>query len=482
MPKLDALSILEQKEFNSPTTLSGETRKVCFKLNQTIKESISRMTNTNKVSFVLMLYYFRISKKFFSPKDFKEKDMDYVLRQLGHTGISRHKFNLGKDNFQRYRRKILEYNGYKEFDVKATQLLYDKAYQLASFYVKPKVIFNDCIELLLNQKIEIPKYNAVIGIIRKAINTYKNSILDLLESSLSKEHKMLLDDLFVFVDNKSLHNLTAIKSINHSTRPKAIKENVNELNKIKDVYDKLLPLVETLPLNTRGIKYFATTVLKSDVFRIKRRINTDKYLHLITFVVYQYNILHDGLMDVFLKVTGSFNSSSKREHQSRCYEQRASYEANITDCILKNRIQNEALKSIYSLCQDGRKDGETKCNEIEKILQEFFTNSEQSNENFLNLKSTYTSSGYYAILSERSCSLQSKLSPILRSLGFDKERSSATEVLAQPWNFFKGLTAGYLPQLLLAFLLQKKKMKLCLKTKWIFLFIRYYYSEKSVLM
>ena len=206
-------------------------------------------------------------------------------------------FHLDKHSFRRYKSKILEYYGCSSFDKSARDFLYQKIYLLAKSHIKPKVIFNDCVDLLLVQKIELPKYNTIRNVILNTIRDYTISVLNQLTNSLLPDHITLLDELLSFMDDKAVYKLTSLKSFNHSIRPKAIKENAIELASIQDIHDQLLPIVKTLPLNTRGIEYFATTVLKSDI---------DKYLHLITFVVYQYNILHDALMDIFLKSIASF--------------------------------------------------------------------------------------------------------------------------------------------------------------------------------
>ena len=114
--------------------------------------------------------------------------------------------------------------------------MHQKIYLLATSHVKPKVIFNDCVDLLLVQKIEIPKYNAIRSVIVSTIKDYTISILQSLTDSLSKEHMLLLDELLSFMEDKAVYKLTSLKSFNHSIRPKAIRENAKELSSIQDVY------------------------------------------------------------------------------------------------------------------------------------------------------------------------------------------------------------------------------------------------------
>lgn len=325
MSRLNILSKLEQKEFDTPPILSNEARKSLFRLSQSSKNYLQHIkSDENKINFILMYNYFKITRKFFVPQNFIMKDIEYVAKQLGILDFTYRSIinNLIKNSFKRYKLKILERTGFAMFDSLAKKLLYNKSYQLAANHVKPKIIYNDCIELLLNQKIEIPRYFSISEIIRSALGDYKGNILRLLAQVLTDKQRSLLDDLLTYSDEKEIHKLTTIKSLNHSTKPKAIRENINEFNRIRDIYNQHFSLIKNLPLSSKGVEYFATTVIKSDIFRVKRKSDNDRYLHLITFIVYQYSIIHDALMDIFLKAIGSFNSSSKREHQLRCYEER----------------------------------------------------------------------------------------------------------------------------------------------------------------
>jgi len=432
MPRLKILSVSEQDEFDTPPILSGEARKAHFRFNQILQEIIKPIKGeVHQIGFVLMFYYFKTVQKFFAPQTFRLQDIEYVSRQLKILDFKAGDFQLDKHSYKRYKYKILQYYGCSPFDKAAQILLHQKIYLLAASHVKPKVIFNDCVDLLLVQKIEIPKYNAIRGAILTTIKDYTESILQSLTNSLSKEHMLLLDELLSFMEDKAVYKLTSLKSFNHSIRPKAIKENARELASIQDIYTQLLPIVETLPLNTRGIEYFATTVLKSDIFRVKRRTDVDKYLHLITFIIYQYSILHDALMDILLKSISTFNSSVKREHQNRCYENRIKYASTLKDFSDNNLMQINLIKEIYSLCKDSHDDYFSKCKIIENSIEIFFDSTDQREQSIdlLISESDYNDSGYYQAMSSKSRSLQSKLTPILNILQFNIEQSSDKELL-----------------------------------------------------
>ncbi|WP_039458344.1 DUF4158 domain-containing protein [Candidatus Jidaibacter acanthamoebae] len=273
MPRLNILSFAEQEGFDNPRELSGEERKIHFRINSSVSSFLKSIRKPeNKLVFALTLYHFKISKKFFAFAAFNIKDIKYVSHLLQLDNLKGKKSNLGSKVFHKYKEQIAEYLGYQTFDQKAKVLLYSKTYKLAMQYVKPKVIFNDCIELLLEQKIEIPKYNTIRAIIIEALQEYKNSLLNILEKKLTVEIKEWLDELLLFDIDKSVYKLTLLKGFYQSVKPKEIRFNTSDFITLQEKHDKLQSIIKELPINARGIEYFATTVIKSDVFRIKRRM------------------------------------------------------------------------------------------------------------------------------------------------------------------------------------------------------------------
>lgn len=195
MPRLNILSFFEKREFDSPRELSGDERKLYFRKSHSINTLLTAIKTTiHHVPFVLMLYHFKISKKFFQTQLFHQRDIEYISRQLGQDQLNAIS-NLHSQTFNRYKMQILNYTGYTAFNEEAKELISIKSNNLARQYIRPKVIFNDCIELLLEQRIEVPRYHTLLLIISDALQQYKNSLLKALDEHLSAETKEWLDEL-----------------------------------------------------------------------------------------------------------------------------------------------------------------------------------------------------------------------------------------------------------------------------------------------
>ena len=91
MPRLNILSFSEQKEFDSPRELTGDKRKLYFRKNNVVNNLLTPITSTsNKITFTLMLYHFKVSKKFFQVSMFNLRDIKYISHILGLKYISDH--------------------------------------------------------------------------------------------------------------------------------------------------------------------------------------------------------------------------------------------------------------------------------------------------------------------------------------------------------------------------------------------------------
>jgi hypothetical protein len=189
--------------------------------------------------------------------------------------------------------------------------------------VKPKVIFWRCIDVLVREKIEVPSYTRLTKLILGAINRRSQELAAIIERSLTQEVRALLEDLLTqeplvgdTVPGKtSAYKLTLMKKLSQSTKPSKVKERVVDLGLVRGLYDQLSPTLQSLALMPGGIRYYAESVLRSEIFQLTRRDDPDRYLHVIAFIAHQFYRLQDNLVDVLLTSLRSFQSGAIREHK-----------------------------------------------------------------------------------------------------------------------------------------------------------------------
>jgi hypothetical protein len=80
---------------------------------------------------------------------------------------------------------------------------------------------------------------------------------------------------------------------------------MDDLFYLKELYQPLEEVIPALNLGHEGIRYYANSVTKSDIFNLARRSDEDRYVHAISFIAHQYYCLQDNLADVLLTVVQS---------------------------------------------------------------------------------------------------------------------------------------------------------------------------------
>ena len=271
--KLVILSPSEQKRFDSPPKFNADEQTIYFALNNDILHILDKLrTVTNKVGFLLQLGYFRSHGKFYTANQFRQQDIDYVVRLLGLNATQ-----LDFDKYQKripalHCKKILVHLGWKSLD----QTIQAEIFEHLLWHVKnqhaPRQLFLIAIDYCWQHKIELPSYNQIALLITQAYNENESTIIAQLKTLLNNKHKKLLTEL-VSVDNRAKRKfqrppITQLKHINQSLRPSDIQENVKTFILIKTYFDEFQLIYKKLDLSDQAAEYFAIWVQKAESFQI----------------------------------------------------------------------------------------------------------------------------------------------------------------------------------------------------------------------
>ena len=334
MPPIKILTEAERDAFESPPQFTSIERKHLFHIPKNLEATLSQLrTDTNRVWFVLKLGYFRATGKFFVGK-FHDADVEYVASQFGFLpGMVDLSTYDEKATSSRHRKLILEYLGVREFGAEAQQELGPEICGMVRAQDRPKFMLHRVVDLLKARKIEVPTAYTLTALIGQEIQRHRGELIAVVDQQLSPEQRALLDAL---LDKPSQaegplqrYTLTLLKRFSQSTRPSKIKANVDDLRILRDLYRQLEAVVESLDLTQEGMRYYAHSVLKSQVFQIARRSDEDRYLHLICFVAHQFFRLQDTLVDVLLTCVQNTLNTCKRQHKEIYYEQRVEHRRSV---------------------------------------------------------------------------------------------------------------------------------------------------------
>jgi len=203
---------------------------------------------------------------------------------------------------------IHEFYGLNPFDQVAESKLAVEIATMARIHLKPRLIFDRCVDFLIQRRILVPQSGTLIELIRNGMQERKAELINLMADHIGDSARDLLDGLFTVSDQKNRYRLTLLKKLSQSTRPTHIRESIADFQTLSELHQQLEEVLSVLNLGTTGIHYFAGSVLKSDMFQIQRRQANDRYIHAAAFVAHQFYRIQDHLADTFLSVMASFQT------------------------------------------------------------------------------------------------------------------------------------------------------------------------------
>jgi len=444
MPRMRILSTNEQEAFDKPPAFDHRDRKKFLDFPKFLLTTAATMRNPDhQIGFLVSCGYFRATRRFFAPVDFWERDLAYVASQLGHPLSSTVQYP--DRTRQRHQKIILDFHGFAPFDQGASYALVTEIATMARMHLKPRLIFDRCVDFLIQHRVQVPSAYRLNDLIRAGLHDRKAELIALMDSQLPAEARHLLDDLFAASDDQNRYRLTLLKKLSQSTSPSRIKEAVADFEVLSELHDRLDAVLSILDLGTAGIRYFAGSVLRSEIFQMQRRERNDRHIHAAAFVAHQFYRCQDNMIDLWLSVMASFKSAAARDYQEALVQERKDQQRQIGIVI-------EGLEiSVFGVLRDIRSVmAAANLSDAEKITATQALLDQGKTDDFDRLKddlaATTSEAGWHDILEARSVKLQNRLSPLLRALTFMP--SSRAAALLEAVEHFRNdgdLTANHAP-------------------------------------
>jgi ribosomal protein S4 len=438
------LSAVEQEAFESPPVFTSAQRRHHFDFSLEVQQLAATLrTPTNQLGFLLSWGYFTATKQFFLPQTFWPLDIEYVAKRLDLSLDSLDLTSYDKQTVARHQELILQSAGFRAFDPSARTFLGKEIAGMVRAQLKPRLIFWRCVDLLIREKVEVPTSFRLADLILSAINHHKQALTTVLEHALSGQTRVLLDGLFVQsptldgepVDSQTAaYKLTLLKKLSQSTKPAKIKERVTDLTVVQDLHQRLQSVLAALALPPDSVRYYANSVIKSEIFQIARRAEEDRYLHVVAFITHQYYRLQDNLVDVLLTTLQSYQNSAQREHKDLRYAHRAQRNQLLTTMLgfMEEQLVSP-LRAIRVITEQPQLSDAEKIAHIRVLLEH---HDEQTLAALREEVATELSDDdYFSILEARSLRIQNRVSPILKAITFQGE--AGAEALLDALQYFK---------------------------------------------
>ena len=435
MARMRILTAAEQEAFNKPPQFNHRARKQFFDLPKGFLDVVATLRSpSGQIGFLVLCAYFKATKRFYQPHDFLERDVSYAAGQL----------NLGASGFQasdytettrlRHQKHILKFYGFTAYDDEAERALTIEISTMARTHLRPRLIFGRSVDFLIQQHIEVPSARVLTDLIRKGLQERKSELVARMDMHLSAGARRLLDGLFTAPDDQNRYRLTLLKKLSQSVQPAKIKDATSDHQTLSELYNELDGILADLDLGVAGIRYFAGSVLRSEIFQMQRRDRSDRHIHAAAFIAHQFYRAQDNMIDLWLSVMASFGSNVTREYQETLVQQREDQRQQI-------RIVVDGLEvSVFGVLRGIRSVmSAANLTDAEKVVATTALLDQGQTNDFDKLKedlaTTANDATRYDILEARSLKLQNRLSPVLRALTFMP--SSRADQLLRAINYFK---------------------------------------------
>ena len=177
--------------------------------------------------------YFRAAKRFFLPQDFHKRDIVVVANILSCSACEFIANDYKKVSRIRHQQIITEHHGFQAFNKTAKAIIKHEIDSMSSYYLKPRLIFDRCIDLLIQKHITLPESGIVCELIRQSLQSHKKALMLRMSNQLTPETSTLLDSLFTRDHEEQSYRLTLLKRLSQSTKPAKVRECVADFTSLQ---------------------------------------------------------------------------------------------------------------------------------------------------------------------------------------------------------------------------------------------------------
>ncbi|MDD2358657.1 MAG: DUF4158 domain-containing protein [Thiovulaceae bacterium] len=270
MTYIKVLNYSQKKEFETPPQLNDEMRREIFAVPSLLSQQLYSIDLAdNRVKFIAMFGYFKLTRCFYDPNSFHHDDIDYICKRFELKIDDR---SSAKNTLSIYKRLIRDHFGYQSPDDILRQILTDTANKLIAQLPTPKALFYALVELAIEHRYEVPSYTFLSKIITEAMNDRRTSIFDRLQSYTNNDSLQVLE-FFTQTDETlpGRYVLNRFKKFSHSLKPSKIKEEVRTYEAIRNINGSISTIVNEIGIEENTARHYAQWVEKSDMHQTKVR-------------------------------------------------------------------------------------------------------------------------------------------------------------------------------------------------------------------
>ena len=325
------LKILEADEIEAVYGLpvfDDDDRAFYFALSPSEKGGLSQLHGPkSSIYYILQLGYFKARQQFFVFNlQQVVADAEYVQRTY-FPDAALVDLNIAKVTRLKQQSLILELLQYRVCGQEERQQMRLQAQQMAQISSRPVYVFRELMAYLSRQRLVAPGYTVMQEMIGDVLQREKERLITIAQSHLANDAVAALDDLLA--NPRGLYEITRIKREPKDFSIKEINKEIQRGEQIKSLYAVAQTVLPHLGISNESVKYYASLIDYYSVFQMNQIDENLARIHLLCFVQYRYQRLHDNLINCFIYRVRQLLDEAKSVAKERVYEYRLEHNRNL---------------------------------------------------------------------------------------------------------------------------------------------------------
>ena len=171
MARMRILTTNQQDAFDKPPLFDHKERKQFLTLPKGLMDIAQGLrTPDSQIDFLLMCGYFKATKRFYHPQDFRDRDIAAATRPFNLSDSAFNPTHYTETTRLRHQRQILDFHGFLPFDQSARDAFATEIATMARIHLKPRLIFDCCVDFLIQHRMQVPSAYRLNDLIRAGLH------------------------------------------------------------------------------------------------------------------------------------------------------------------------------------------------------------------------------------------------------------------------------------------------------------------------
>lgn len=279
--------ILSEDEINelySIPVIAEQDRHSTFLLSDKEEEQrFPKDSDLTQIYYILLLGYFKEKPVRLDPNPQQiREDFEFVRKQY-FSDKNLKPVELTANQKYKIYKKIFSVVPTNQYDVSQATKLAEFAEKISSSQCLPVSLFDELLDWLRLNSIEIPSYRKLQQLVTVSFNREKARVMSVVSKNLSSQTKRKFKSFLTDSNYKNVFNNIRFEARDFS--PQEIKKEISAFDELVELNRDVLPVIKSLSIPQGRIKYYAELFNDLSISRHKMR-SDDEFNLLISCFIY----------------------------------------------------------------------------------------------------------------------------------------------------------------------------------------------------